>query len=78
MTKQVQLRDDVYALLKARRRRGESFSDVVQRLAKPKGDPFSIVGQRRIEPGYEAFLREARDAERKSWSRLQRRRRGRP
>jgi predicted CopG family antitoxin len=37
MTKMVQLSDDAYARLKALKRRDESFSDVVLRLA-PKGD----------------------------------------
>lgn len=37
VTKMVQLSDDAYARLKALKRRDESFSDVVLRLA-PKGD----------------------------------------
>lgn len=37
MTKMVQLADDAYARLKARKRAGESFSDTVRRLTRPAG-----------------------------------------
>lgn len=40
MTKQVQLSDDAYERLAARKRKGESFSDVVRRLT-PAG---SLLG----------------------------------
>ena len=43
MTRQVQLSDKAYAMLKERRRPDESFSDVVVRLCSAK-DPMSFIG----------------------------------
>lgn len=46
MTKQVQLSDKAYTFLRASKREGESFSDVVLRLGKPKRDLLALAGKR--------------------------------
>lgn len=44
MTKQVQLSDAAYKLLKAHKRDDESFSDVVLRLGRPRKRLMEMVG----------------------------------
>jgi predicted CopG family antitoxin len=50
MTRQVQLSEDAYARLAALKRPGESFSDVVLRVA-PKPDLVEVLGRLRRTPG---------------------------
>jgi predicted CopG family antitoxin len=44
VTKQVQLSDAAYKLLKAHKRTGESFSDVVLRLGRPRKRLLEMAG----------------------------------
>ena len=44
MARQVQLSDEAYARLAALRKTGESFSDVVLRLPRPRKDPRTFAG----------------------------------
>lgn len=46
MTKQVQLSDEAYTALRARRRPGESFSQAVLRVLASVKDPWAFVGRR--------------------------------
>jgi len=71
MPKQVQLSDDAYATLSALKAPGESFSDVVRRLAARK----NLMDLRRLGPRIEGwddakFHREAAIADRKRIRRL--------
>lgn len=75
MTKQVQLSDDAYKLLKARKRSGESFSDVIHRLAGPKKSPMALVGRRLVPASYDRVLARMDEADRARAQRLERRRR---
>lgn len=63
MSRQVQLSDEAYRLLRARKGRHESFSDVVVRLVRPKGDPRALFGLGRIDDR-ETYLRKMEDADR--------------
>ncbi|HLE97839.1 MAG TPA: antitoxin VapB family protein [Candidatus Thermoplasmatota archaeon] len=49
MARQVQLADEAYARLSALKRDGESFSDVVLRLTRPRKDPRGLAGARLFE-----------------------------
>lgn len=51
MARQVQLADEAYARLAALRKTGESFSDVVLRLTRPRKDPRTFVGLGLLERG---------------------------
>lgn len=73
MTRQVQLSDQAYRLLKARKRPSESFSDVVIRSVAPRGDPRSLFGLGRLDPK-EGYLEKMKEADRRRWQRLQRER----
>lgn len=43
MTKQVQLADDAYHALRRSKRPGESFSDTVRRITRPRGSLADLV-----------------------------------
>lgn len=45
MSKQVALSDEAYAVLKSRKRPGESFSQTVMRLAEGSKDAWAFVGR---------------------------------
>lgn len=64
MTKQVQLSDRAYRLLKSKKRGDESFSDVIVRSLAPKGDPMKLFGLGRLDPD-EAYLTRMRDSDRR-------------
>lgn len=64
MTKQVQLSDDAYAALKARKRPGESFSQAVLRLSAASKDPWLFVGRNASELSIEEHLGRVKDMRR--------------
>lgn len=64
MTKQVQLSDRAYRILKSKKKPAESFSDVIVRSFAPKGDPRALFGLGRLDP-QEAYLARMRDADRR-------------
>lgn len=64
VTKQVQLSDDAYAALKARKRPGESFSQAVLRLSAASKDPWLFVGRNASELSIEAHLELVKDMRR--------------
>lgn len=57
MTKQVQLSDEAYAVLKARKRPGESFSQAVLRLSAASKDPWAFVGRGASQLSVDEHLR---------------------
>ena len=57
MARQVQLADEAYARLAALRKSGESFSDVVLRLTRPRKDPRTFVGLGLLEDDARAARR---------------------
>jgi predicted CopG family antitoxin len=77
MAKQVQLSDAAYRLLKARKRGDESFSDVVLRLARPRGDPMALFGAKLLEPSFDLaeFREESGAVDAARAERVERRRR---
>lgn len=83
MTKQVQLSDDAYERLRARKRAGESFSDVVRRLTPPGsilvlatlGDLLSPAERReqeRLRAAMKAASAAEADAFQKAWQKRSR------
>jgi predicted CopG family antitoxin len=80
--KTVTLSEDAYLVLAARKRDGESFSEVVRRLARAERSLKEFVGgwedvpEDRLAP-YQAWMRESDSASRSEMSRLGARRRGR-
>ena len=78
MARSVQLSEQAYATLTALKRKGESYSDVVLRMASERKDPkrlLRLVGRGRAT-GDEAFRRKMRDADAERWRILERRRGG--
>lgn len=63
MAKTVHLSEDVYALLTALKREGESYSDTVRRLASERRDPSALRELPPLEEGFDldAFREEARE-----------------
>lgn len=62
MAKSVQLSDEAYATLASLKREGESFSDVVRRLARARKEPTALL---RL-PGTRADFDDAREAMRRA------------
>lgn len=72
MTKMVQLSDEAYRRLKARKRKGESFSDVVLRLT-PRASLLDLAKFRRSDEEIEAhlaFLKEMRKRDMPDYERI--------
>ncbi len=76
MTKMVQLSDEAYLRLKARKRKGESFSDVVLRLT-PRSSVLELAKLRRPPAEIEAHRRLIREMKELDMPDLDRSRRAR-
>lgn len=68
-TKTISLSDEAYDRLKRRKNEGESFSDVVNRLAGER-PLLDIVGTGRPDDGVEAAIEDAREDFEQSTNRL--------
>ena len=69
MAKPVMLSDDAYSVLKAAKKEGESFSDVILRKF-PKGDPtrlLAVVRERKANPDLSANVIKGSHEMRKSF-----------
>lgn len=76
MTRQVQLSDEAYERLRAEKRDGESFSDVVLRLTGKKSLASFRTGRSKKEiRAHQAMLREMAELDRADMERWMRRRR---
>lgn len=71
MPRTVQLSDEAYATLAALKKQGESFSDVVRRIAAERKDPRQLLKLRvRSDHDYEMVHRKMAAADRRKLERL--------
>lgn len=70
MAKTVQLSEEAYATLAALKRAGESFSDVVRRLAAERKDPRALKNLGGLRPDFEEILEKMRQADIRKMKRL--------
>ena len=69
MAKVVQLSDEAYAQLSAKKEKRESYSDVILRLTGEK-DPLRFVGRLRIREDFDEIMAAMRRAEVRGHKRL--------
>ena len=74
-TKTISIMDDAYTLLAKKKQKGESFSDVIRRLAGPRGDIMQFAGAWKNIPDEEIALmkKEILDLRKKSTQELAKR-----